>query len=74
LHNFCIIDERLLLQEGIHFNVEQSPPGEQADEELADHLDSNHVNTVLGGGASLVEPFSPAHQKLCSMVESISMM
>jgi hypothetical protein len=56
-HNFCI-DERLL-REGIHFNVEQSPAGEQADEELADHLDSDHVNIVLGGGASVVERFSP---------------
>jgi hypothetical protein len=57
LHNFCI-DERLL-RESIHYNIDHSPAGEQADEEVADHLDSDHVNIVLGGGASLVERFSP---------------
>jgi DDE superfamily endonuclease len=60
LHNFCI-DERLL-------RIEASPrstimsPAEQVDVEIADHLDSDNINIILGGGSSLVdgnENFSP---------------
>jgi DDE superfamily endonuclease len=54
LHNFCI-DERLLRQQ-----YEAAALDEAAD--VADHLDSDHVNIVLGGGSSLVandNSFSP---------------
>jgi hypothetical protein len=59
LHNFCI-DERLL-------RVGQGPivfmsPAEEADMEVADHLDSDNINIILGGGSLLVnsdEDFSP---------------
>jgi hypothetical protein len=58
LHNFCI-DERLGRIEGL--SVEHSPI-EEIDEEVAVHLDSDHVNIVLGGGMPLVtadNTFSP---------------